>query len=216
MANGSVRYVPVGMAPEATAGSRLPRGPHRLTREQVVQSQRGRIFRAMAEVMVRDGYAKTSVAEVLRAARVSRETFYEQFSSKEDCFMAAFEAAVEAVLTAVRDAPAPAGSALERFRHGLRAYLDALADDPAFARVMLIEVYAAGTAAMRRRAALQQRFVEAVDETLGGSTSGDRFANEALVAATSAMVTARLAHGDVDGLRALHRPLTELARRLHP
>src|SRR4051812_37587110 len=143
--------------------TRLPRGRHGLTREQVVGSQRGRIFRALAETMARKGYASTSVSEVLRTAGVSRETFYEQFSSKEDCFMAAFEAAVENVLGTIRDAPGPGGTPLERFARGLRAYLDALADDPAFARVLLVEVYAAGPAALERRAALQRGFVDTID-----------------------------------------------------
>src|SRR3954454_12453140 len=104
--------------------TRLPRGRHGLTREQVVGSQRGRIFRAMAETMARKGYASTSVSEVLRAAGVSRETFYEQFTDKEDCFIAAFQAAVGNVLGAVRDAPGDDGTPLERFARGLRAYLD--------------------------------------------------------------------------------------------
>jgi AcrR family transcriptional regulator len=199
----------------ATLGERLPRGRHGLTREQVVQSQRGRIFRATAEIMARKGYATTSVSEVVQAAGVSRETFYEQFRSKEDCFMAAFETAANAVLAAVREAGVEDGSPLERFERGLRAYLDALAADPAFARVMLIEIYAAGPDALQRRAVLQSGFVDAVGETLGRRTASDRFANEALVAAISAIVTSRLAAGDVVGLRALHRPLTDLARRLH-
>jgi AcrR family transcriptional regulator len=194
----------------AMTGERLPRGRHGLSREQVVGSQRARIFRAMAETMACKGYATTSVAEVLRAAGVSRETFYEQFSSKEDCFMAAFESAVEAVLGAVRDARGSTGSPLERFQSGLRAYLNALADDPALARVLLIEVYAAGPAALQRRAVLQRGFVDAIDEAFG--TRG--FVNEALVATISALVTARLAAGDIDGLRALHDPLVDFARRL--
>jgi AcrR family transcriptional regulator len=194
----------------AMTGERLPRGRHGLSREQVVGSQRRRIFRAMAETMARKGYATTSVAEVLRAAGVSRETFYEQFSSKEDCFMAAFESAVEAVLGAVRDARGSTGSPLERFESGLRAYLDALADDPALARVLLIDVYAAGPAALQRRAELQRGFVEAIDDAFGARG----FVNEALVATISALVTARLAAGDIDGLRALHDPLVDFARRL--
>src|SRR3954464_1129257 len=195
--------------------TRLPRGRHGLTREQVVGSQRGRIFRAMAETMAGKGYAATSVSEVLRAAGVSRETFYEQFTSKEDCFIAAFEAAVESVLGAMGEAREASGPPIDRFSRGLRAYLDALAEDPAFARMLLIEVYAAGPAAMRRRGELQQRFVDTLDATLGGRTAADRFANEALVAMVSSMVTARLALGDVDGLRALHRPVMQLVRRLH-
>src|SRR3954470_3349772 len=195
--------------------TRLPRGRHGLTREQVVGSQRARIFRAMAETMARKGYAATSVSEVLRSAGVSRETFYEQFTGKEDCFIAAFEAAVASVLGTVRDAPGTGGTPLERFERGLRAYLDALAGDPAFARVMLIEVYAAGPAAMQRRAELQRGFVDALDETFGRRTAGDRFANEALVATISSMVPARLAVDDAEGLRALHRPLMQFVRRVH-
>src|SRR5437763_11285936 len=118
----------VGRRMGATIGERLPRGRHGLSREQVVGSQRGRIFRAMAETMARKGYAATSVSEVLRAAGVSRETFYEQFSSKEECFIAAFEAAVGSVLGAVVGGPGDEARApLERFERGLRAYLDALA-----------------------------------------------------------------------------------------
>jgi AcrR family transcriptional regulator len=194
-----------------TVAERLPRGKHGLTRDQVVRSQRGRIFRAMAQTMAEQGYAGTSIAQVLRAAGVSRETFYEQFSSKEDCFMGAFEAAVQVVLAGMSRAPATGRPGLERFEHGLRAYLDALAAEPVFARVLLIEVYAAGPEALRRRAALQKGFVDAVSEALG---EGDRFAAEALVAAVSAMVTARLADGDIVGLRALHGPLVDLAHRL--
>jgi len=193
---------------------RLPRGPHQLTREQVVLSQRTRMLRAMADVMAEKGYAATSVGEVLRTARVSRETFYEQFSSKEDCFMGAFEAAVEIVLGRVLEVPAHDGPPLERFGRGLRAYLDALASHPEFARLFLVEVYAAGPRAAELRAVLQQRFTDAVNDALGARTAADRFANEALVAAIGAMATARIVAGDLDGLRALHRPLMRYARRL--
>jgi AcrR family transcriptional regulator len=193
----------------------LPRGRHGLSREEVVASQRARIFRAMAETMARNGYVGTSVADVLRTAKVSRETFYEQFESKEDCFMSALEAAVDVVLAAAFAAP-PAGSTpLERFDRGLKTYLDAIAAQPELSRLFLIEVYAAGPAALERRAAVQQRFAHVLGATFGRRTAGDRFANEAIVAAISSMVTARLAVGDLKGLRALRRPLVELARRLH-
>src|SRR3954466_4305333 len=107
--------------------TRLPRGRHGLTREEVVGSRRGRVFRAMAETMARKGYAATSVSEVLRAAGGSRETVSEQFPSKEGCFMAACGAAVEWVLGAMGEARAASGPPVERFSRGLRAYLDALA-----------------------------------------------------------------------------------------
>jgi AcrR family transcriptional regulator len=169
----------------------------------------------MGEVVAERGFAATSISEVLRRARVSRETFYEQFSSKHDCFMGAFEEAVEVILANMLATTGGSGGSAARFDRGLRAYLEAIAAHPTQARLFLIEVYAAGPEALRRRAELQCRFVDLIDQTLGARTRGDRFANEALVAAVSALVTARLADGQVEAIRKLHGPLIELARRLH-
>ena len=190
----------------------LPRGRHRLSRDEVVRSQRERLQRALAAAMAEHGYAETSVAAVLRGARVSRETFYEQFTSKEDCFMSVFEEAYARLLAATAPSGPAAAAATPQdwFALVLRGYLDALADEPDYARAFLIEVYAAGPRAMARRAELQAGLVDAV----AAGTGADRFAVEAMVAAISALVTARLAASDIDGLRALHGPLCDLAGRM--
>jgi AcrR family transcriptional regulator len=191
----------------------LPRGRHGLSRQQVEGSQRMRLVRSMCELMAEKGYARTSVADILRRARVSRETFYELFDSKEDCFMSAFEEAYGHIL----DATTPTGgqaAPLERFSRVLEDYLGALASDPAAARVFLVEVYAAGPSALARRHDLQQRLVDSVAALTGASSKQQHFAVEALLAALVQMVTARLAVGDVVGLRKLHGPTVELARRL--
>jgi AcrR family transcriptional regulator len=197
-----------------TSSRRLPRGRHGLSRATVVRSQRERLLRAMAETMAARGYARTSVADVLRAAGVSRETFYEQFTSKEDCFLAAYDAAAGLLLAEIPrpGAGAPVADRLEAFERGIGAYLDALAAEPEFARLFLVEVYAAGPQAIARRAAMQRRFVDVLSETLDPRGT-DRFAVEALVAAIAQMVTSKLAVSDVNGLRALRTPLTQLVAR---
>lgn len=194
---------------------RLPRGPHGLSREEVVRSQRTRILRGMAETMAEKGYVATTVADVLRAAGVSRETFYQQFNSKADCFMAAYDEAVAVILPAIGGAGAGGAGddAASRFDRGVTAYLDALAAEPAFARLFLVEVYAAGPEAIERRAQAQARFVDVLAAVLEPRDATERFAVELLVAGVSAMVTARLAAGDTEGLQALHEPLTALVRR---
>lgn len=202
------------MARTAPNPERLPRGRHRLTREEVVRSQRERMLRALAETMTEKGYVGTSVADVLRGAGVSRETFYQQFSSKEDCFMSAFESAVATIIAVIGEMRSAEGDPMDNFDRALGTYLEVLAAEPAFARLFLLEVYAAGPAALERRAQSQQRFADLVCEVFGARTRERRFACEALVAATSSMVTARLAADDIEGLRALQRPLTELARRM--
>ena len=79
----------------------LPRGRHSLSREEVRASQRRRMLEAMANATAEKGYVHTTVADVIKRAGVSRETFYEHFSDKEDCFIAAYDAGVEAVLVRV-------------------------------------------------------------------------------------------------------------------
>lgn len=202
----------------STAIGRLPRGRHGLTREEVTAAQRMRVLRALAEAMAEKGYARTSVADVLRRAGVSRETFYEQFKSKEDCFMSAFDDAYSHILAAVSAGAAEAGSRAgepaQRLTRVLDDYLGALSADPVLARVFLIEVYAAGPAAVQRRLALQARLADAIAGMLGVTTAEDRFAVEAFLGTVVSMVTARVAIGDAAGLMALRDPLVSLAARV--
>jgi AcrR family transcriptional regulator len=209
----------VNPSPARAEMTPLPRGRHRLSREEVVASQRLRLVRAMAEVMAEQGYAKTSVADILRSARVSRETFYELFDSKQDCFMSAFEQAYAHILDAIlKSAPKGASAArseppIERFSRVFGHCLEALASDPAVARVFLIEVYAAGPEAIERRLELQAGLVRAITDLVGADEE-ERFTVEALLAAVVQLVTARLVVGDIDGLRNLHGPVVSLVRRI--
>jgi AcrR family transcriptional regulator len=195
-------------------GSSLPRGRHNLTRDEVVRSQRERMLRAMAEAMAERGYAFTPVAEIIRRAGVSRETFYEQFSSKQDCFLAAYAEAVGGLGEALDAARAGEGTPVERFDRVLGIYLAALAADPNGARLFLVEVYAAGPDVARRRGETQQRFVDGLVEVFDVRSTAGRFACEALMASVISMATARVVAGDVAGLAALRAPFVELARSL--
>ncbi|WP_067696576.1 TetR/AcrR family transcriptional regulator [Nocardia jejuensis] len=203
------------MTESAATAQQLPRGRHGLPRETVIAAQRDRILLAMAEAMAENGYVGTPVAAVIKRAGVSRETFYEQFRSKEDCFEAAYERAVELMLTGIFTITGDFGdeTMTERIERVLGGYLDALAAEPAYARVFLVEVYAVGPEAITRRTQLQETFVAIVADILEADTEEQRFACQTLVAALSAMVTNRIAIGDVDGVRALREPLLDLVRR---
>lgn len=200
-------------------GTRLApgrRAAHGLTSDQVAENQRRRILTAMADAVAEKGFAATTVGDVITRAAVSRATFYEQFADKQECFLAAFDAAAAQVMTTVGAAlpvrlPDPAA-----FDPVIGAYLDALLEAPQFARVFLVDISALGGAGVARRAAGQQRFAAAVARIFGARTAADRFACEALVSAIAGLVTARVAVGDVDGLRALRRPIVEIADRLFP
>jgi AcrR family transcriptional regulator len=169
-------------------------------------------MRAMAEAMAERGYVDTSVADVLRRARVSRQTFYQQFSSKQDCFIAVYEQSAGMILANLEQEAAAPGTPLERFDRTIGAYLDALAAEPAFARVYVVEVYSAGPEALERRAEIQRRFTELMIQAAGARRPRERFACEMLVAAITMLVTVRLGVNDVAGVKALRAPLTGLVR----
>jgi AcrR family transcriptional regulator len=139
----------------------LPRGPHGLAREEVLASQRGRMLSAIAEAVAEKGYAAATVADVVGRAGVSRKTFYEHFTDKEQCFLAAWDAGVEILIDALTRATLETeGRWQDRVRAGVHAYLETLAAVPAFARTFLIEVLAAGPQALERRATVHARFAD--------------------------------------------------------
>jgi AcrR family transcriptional regulator len=198
-----------------TAEDRLPRGRHNLSRTAVASAQRARMLRAMAEVVTVRGYVETPVAAIIERAGVSRETFYQQFSSKQDCFVAALEEAIGALAASLEVVlESTNGSPIERYDALLAGYLDSLVARPELARLFLIETYAAGADAMRRRLELQQLFVDAIARIFGARSAQQRFAAEALVATTVSAVTARFISDDVDGLASLRPKLLALAQSI--
>ena len=137
---------------------RLPRGSHGLDRNVVVASQRARLLEAVGRAVADRGYAAATIDDIVRGAGVSKKTFYEHFADKEECFVAAYEAAAEELFRRVSVAHGTGEDWLERTRAGIRAYLQWLAAEPALARVFLIEVAAAGPRAAEARARIRDRY----------------------------------------------------------
>ncbi|QYG95706.1 TetR/AcrR family transcriptional regulator [Iamia sp. SCSIO 61187] len=166
---------------------------------------------ALTEVVGEKGYAATSVADVIGRAGVSRQTFYEQFASKLDCFLAAFDTAGEILLAEVVPVLGDGGDApLARFDRLLTRYLEVLAASAGPARVLLVECHAAGPEAIRRRAALQERITAVLADVLGVGDERGRFACTVLVAAVGSLVTEPLVSGDTAALAALRQPILDL------
>jgi len=130
-------------------------------RAAVSASQRARMLEAITRAVAEKGYAKTTVADVVGLAGVSRRTFYEHFADKEACFLAAYEAGTDAVIEDIKlagrdhavDWRARLGGAME-------VYLATLAAEPEFARALLIDVLGAGPRAVELRQRVYDRFVE--------------------------------------------------------
>jgi AcrR family transcriptional regulator len=142
----------------------LPPGRHGLSRSFVIQNQRERMLAAVADVASSASYAEMSVEDIIVTAGVSRRTFYEHFKNKEDAFLAAYDVAAGQLLAAVRAAYESRDTFPERLRVGIETFLMLLAADPAFARMCIVEVMAAGPEAVQRRNEAMRAFAEMIEE----------------------------------------------------
>jgi AcrR family transcriptional regulator len=142
----------------------VPRGRHAPPLEVRQSRQRGRLFAAAAAVFARVGYADATAEAIAREAGMSKATFYEHFANKEDCIVALFDAAIDMVLGAMREAAArdEADDPQARVRSTLGAFLETMASYPDQSQTLLVEIVGAGPRALGRR----DRALEAVTQYL--------------------------------------------------
>jgi AcrR family transcriptional regulator len=150
----------------------LPRHRHALTREAVRASQVVRILLATADVVAERGYAATSVSAIAGRAGVSTKTFYELYGDKEEAFLAAY-AAIDVVIARMTEAALAHEGPPEMLRAGARSFLDQLAGEPAFTRMLVIEAVGAGPRVLRRRAEAFADFVAALRVPLDAASARD-------------------------------------------
>jgi AcrR family transcriptional regulator len=196
---------------------RLPRGSHGLDRGVVAASQRARLLEAVGRAVADRGYAGATIDDIVRGAGVSKKTFYEHFRDKEECFLAAYEAAGGELFARVREAHSGTSAWIDRMRDGISAYLRWLAAEPALARVFLIEVAAAGPRAAECRERLRDRYAELMrelqDQARAEIPSLPRLPAEifhALVAAVDELVVRRIREGRAEELPELEPVLLYL------
>lgn len=165
------------------------------------------------------GYAATAVADVLAVAGVSRETFYQHFSGKEDCFLAVLDfcneflhALIVKELAEHVDAP-PA----DRLEHALAVYLGTLTEQASLATVFFLEATAAGEAAKHKRFHAQEHFIKTLSSAFGdlpgvNSHPNPDFSVRMMAAAIAYLVSSYLGTGRAAELPALRAPIMEYLR----
>lgn len=132
-------------------------------REEAERNQRERLFAAMVATVAAKGYEATTVADLVELSGVSRSAFYRHFEDKQACFLAAVEAMVEPTLRRLgADESAPPG--IERARAAFASLVETVVDQPAAAKMCVVEVYAAGP----EGAALVDRMIESSTDVATG------------------------------------------------
>ncbi len=156
------------------------------------------------------GYGGVTARSVSECAGVSNRTFYECFSDREDCFLAAFNYAVAGLELELRAGWESELGWTARVRAALAGLLRALDGEPAVARLVFVEALAAGPRVLARRARVLESLAGVVD---GGRANAPVPAllpvlvAEGAVGATFGVIHARL-------LELRPEPLVELLGQL--
>jgi AcrR family transcriptional regulator len=197
----------------AGASPRLPAGRHGLPREFIEQNQRERIITALVDTVSAKGYNATTVADITKAASVSRRTFYEHFADKEACFLAAYEMVADHIRTSMRAAAASFADWPQQVRAALATMLRFLAAEPELARLCMVEPVAAGGEIAARHRASIQGFVEIL-KAGRPEHAGERplpaTTEETLVGGIVSLIVREISAGRSDQLEALLPDLVEL------
>jgi AcrR family transcriptional regulator/DNA-binding MarR family transcriptional regulator len=190
------------MAAEEAGATRRSRG----SEAYVSELQRARLLSATFALVGERGYEGVSARSVSERAGVSNRTFYEAFSDREDCFLAAFDHAVDGLGLVLGPLYESEGEWVAKVRAGLAALLQTLEREPAVRRLVFVEALRAGPRVLARRAAVLEQLAGVID----GGRAGCEVATElpemtaaAVVGATFGVIHARL-------LEVSPAPLSEL------
>jgi AcrR family transcriptional regulator/DNA-binding MarR family transcriptional regulator len=177
---------------------------------QVSHIQRQRILAAMADVTAERGAGQVTVAHIVARSGVSRRTFYELFSDREECLLAALDQAIVRATAAVLPAHRVELRWPARIRSALTALLAFLDEEPAMARLCVVESLAAGPRALQRRTRIVAALIDAVDEGREVVRPGKQpppLTAEGIVGAVLAIVHTRLLRDGGEPLSKLTGPL---------
>jgi AcrR family transcriptional regulator/DNA-binding MarR family transcriptional regulator len=188
------------------ATTTLRPGPSGLARGQVTEIQRSRMLAAAVDAVADVGYARMTVAEVIGRARVSRKTFYDVFSDREDCFLAAFEQALNRTREVVAEAYGRERSWREGVRAALARLLMLMDEQPGLAKLCVVEALGAGERVLERRASVLEELAAVIDQgrfVTSATREPPEVTAEGVVGAVFAVLHTRLLEGGP-------QPLTDL------
>jgi AcrR family transcriptional regulator len=186
--------------------AKMPPDRHLVPRDFITQSQRERMLLATAELVATRGYQKTTIELIAKTARVALSTFYEQFASKEECFLAAFDetvAAAKEVFDELLDAEQPWA---DQIASGLEIFLEMVVAEPPRARLCIVEAQAAGGEALARYQAMLESVTPKLREGREFNPRAARLPDGlevAIVGGLAWLVHQRLVADRVDSIKAL-------------
>jgi AcrR family transcriptional regulator len=186
------------MSSRAVPVARPSRRPERLPRQQVIEIQRARILTAAVETIRQSSYGALTVTALIQRARISRKTFYEIFTNRDECFAAVVEEIFARACSVAGAAYSAEEGWLAATRSALSSLLCLIDEEPRLARIWFVDAMA-GPEAVRQRTAEASAMLAAAVE-LGRAAAGEQWqppelTGEAIVGGISHIIRTRLVSG---------------------
>ena len=137
--------------------------------QTAAQPFRGRLLDGLATSLETRGYRDTTVADIVRNAKTSKRTFYDQFASKEECFVELLRANNEDLIARIRAAIDPDGDWDQQVRNAVDAYVAHIASRPAITLSWIREAPALGDAALPLNRLAMEHLTDMVVDLTSGS-----------------------------------------------
>lgn len=193
---------------------RLPRGRHGLSPEYVAKNQRERLIAGLIDVLYDVGYQKTTVSLIGQRAAVSKSDFYKHFESKDECFISAYDVAVDRIRTRVGLAceEAEGEEWAQQVRHAVDALLKLFDAEPALASIVLVEGLRAGRGVYDRYQEALETFVAYLRQGAPVDPGGievPEATDEAVVGGVASMLGRRILVGEAEKLEQLFPEILE-------
>jgi AcrR family transcriptional regulator len=184
--------------------------------DQVARHQKARLQGAMVEAVARDGYAGTTLRELVTLAGVSKSTFYQHFESKQECFLSTFDEIIEQLGARVGAAYRSGGDFRDQLMAGLAAFMNLAVEEPAAASLTAVESLTLGAAGVAHRERALEVFGLLVQQSFNHSPS-ERQVSEpvvwAIVAGIRGVAYQHLRQGKREELPSVVEELVDWALR---
>jgi AcrR family transcriptional regulator len=167
---------------------------------------RERLIEGLAASIKERGFRDTKIADIVRHARTSRRTFYAEFATREECYIALLEMMNEALRDRIEAAVDPAAPWQAQVRQAVVAYVDNVASEPAVTLSWIRELPALGSISRQ----VQRRAMEELSDLLIRLANGEQFRRAGTVPMTRPLAMILLG-----GVRELTAAIVEDSGDIH-
>lgn len=169
--------------PEATGTVKYHWGMEPISLQETERDHRHRLLDAMAQSVASNGFASTTVTDVVTLARVSRRTFYEHFGTREACLIALFDAASAQAFKVLVGSINPTQDWRDQLNDALNAYLSILSMQPTLLKTLFVAVFALGDEGLAARRRSNEQLVNFIAATVTAGSNGQSAPERAIITA---------------------------------